>query len=128
MRKETKTTLPSLPPGNLGLPLLGEIADLIRDPQNFPKKRHEKFGSIFKTSLLGQPTIYVHGIDNCRFILNNENKYFQNNMLPSMKTLIGTSAVTTQIGDIHKNRRQLLQKIFSNQYLNSQSEAVFAKS
>lgn len=120
---ETNST-PSLPPGDFGLPFLGEISDFIRNPQNFAKKRHQKFGSIFKTSFFGQPIIYVHGIETCRFILNNENKYFVNNMPGSIKALVGAKAVTVQTGNKHKNRRQLLQKIFSNQYLDEQTKTI----
>jgi cytochrome P450 len=121
---ETQTSFP-LPPGNFGLPLLGEIDDFRRDnPQNFVEKRHQKYGSIFKTSLLWQRTIYVCGIEACRFVLNNENVYFQNNMPPNIKALIGSSAVTIQTGNKHRNRRQLLQKVFTSQYLNKQAQTI----
>ncbi|WP_036488251.1 cytochrome P450 [Myxosarcina sp. GI1] len=124
---EKRNTLPSEPPGSFGLPFLGEAIDfVVSNPQNFAKKRHQKYGSIFKTSIFGQPTIFVSGIEACRFVLSNENVYFQNDMLPNMKTLIGSSALTTQTASIHKNRKQILQKLFSRQYLNEQTETIQA--
>ncbi|MEQ8751933.1 MAG: hypothetical protein RID09_00250 [Coleofasciculus sp. G1-WW12-02] len=36
-----------LPPGHFGLPLIGETIQFFRDP-DFAKKRHQKYGSIFR--------------------------------------------------------------------------------
>lgn len=50
---QTKPTLP-IPPGTLGLPLIGETLSFLRDA-DFVKKRQEKYGSVFKTNILGSP-------------------------------------------------------------------------
>lgn len=57
-----------LPPGDFGLPLIGETLQFFRDP-DFSKKRQKKYGSIFKTKLFGRPTVVVMGAEANRFLL-----------------------------------------------------------
>jgi hypothetical protein len=47
-----KNILP-LPPGNFGLPLIGETIKFLSDP-NFVDKRRQQHGLIFKTHLIGR--------------------------------------------------------------------------
>ncbi|MFP5273263.1 cytochrome P450 [Coleofasciculus sp.] len=63
-----------LPPGHFGLPLIGETIQFFRDP-DFAKKRHQKYGSIFKTKLFGRPTVMISGSEANRFVLTHENQY-----------------------------------------------------
>lgn len=100
-----------VPPGSLGLPLIGETLSFFLDSQ-FANKRHEKYGPIFKTNILGSPTIFAKGGDVNRFILTNENKYFVNSLPPSTKALIGADSLSTQTGDKHFNRRKILYQAF----------------
>ena len=59
-----------------GLPIIGETLSFFRD-RNYAAKKHEKYGSVFKTRLLGNPTIFVKDSDANQFVLSNENEYFQ---------------------------------------------------
>jgi hypothetical protein len=52
----------SLPPGKLGLPLMGETLDFLKD-RNFATKRHQRYGDIFKTHIFGQSTIFLKGAE-----------------------------------------------------------------
>ncbi|WP_161956734.1 hypothetical protein [Gloeocapsopsis dulcis] len=45
--------LAPLPPGNFSFPVIGEMLSLLRDPQ-FAKKRHDKYGNIVRTNILGR--------------------------------------------------------------------------
>lgn len=107
---KASSSLP-LPPGNLGLPIIGETLAFLVDSQ-FAEKRHQQYGSIFKTRILGSPTIFVHGSEVNRFVLTNENKYFVNNLPTSTKTLLGSMALSVQVGTEHQNRRKLLYQAF----------------
>ncbi|KKD38260.1 cytochrome P450 [Limnoraphis robusta] len=107
---QTKPTLP-VPPGTFGLPFIGETLSFLRDA-DFVKKRQEKYGSVFKTNILGRPTIMMIGSEANRFIFTNEKKYFESNWPPSTKTLLGPAALSIQTGDIHKSRRKLLAQAF----------------
>ncbi|OZH51766.1 hypothetical protein AFK68_28810 [Hydrocoleum sp. CS-953] len=51
----TNTKLP-LPPGNFGLPLVGETISFLND-DNFAEKREKKYGKIYKSHIFGTPTM-----------------------------------------------------------------------
>jgi cytochrome P450 len=107
---QTKPTLP-LPPGTLGLPLIGETISFLRDA-DFVKKRQEKYGSVFKTNIFGRPTIMMIGSEANRFIFSNEKKYFESSWPASTRILLGSDSLSIQSGDIHKSRRKLLAQAF----------------
>lgn len=100
-----------VPPGNLGLPIVGETSSFLFDTE-FARKRHQKYGNIFKTNILGSPTIFVRGGEANHFILTNENKYFVNSLPPSAKTLLGSLSLSQQVGSEHQERRKLLYQAF----------------
>ncbi|MCU0525656.1 MAG: cytochrome P450 [Elainella sp. Prado103] len=102
---------PSLPPGNYGFPWIGETFNFFRDP-DFARKRHQQYGAIFKTRLLGKPTIFVKGVTANQFILSNENRYFAVSWPPSTTALLGDLSLALQTGEIHQNRRKLLAQAF----------------
>ena len=109
----------SLPPGSFGLPVLGEIIEFAQNAEQFSSERHALYGPIFKTKLLGQPTIFARGAAANKFILSNENKYFSSNALPSIRALLGDNSLSLQTGSLHAQRRRLLAKAFSPRALDS---------
>jgi retinoid hydroxylase len=106
----------ALPPGSLGLPLIGDTLNFLQDSQ-FAKKRHQQYGPIFKTSLFGKPTVFVRGQEATLFVLSNDNKYFAVTVPPSMKALLGPLALLLQTGANHQNRRKLLSQAFGSRAL-----------
>lgn len=114
---ETTTTLP-LPPGNLGLPIIGETISFLQDP-DFADKRQEKYGSVFKTNIFGRPTVIMVGSEANRFLFANENKYFIATWPPSTRTLLGSGSLSMQLGDVHKSRRKILSQAFQPRVLAS---------
>ena len=107
-----------LPPGDLGLPIIGETLDFFRDPQ-FAQKRHNRYGSLFKTRLLGKNTIFVKGAEATRFVLMHENQYFVVGWPPSVKALLGPLSLALQQGGIHIQRRKLMAQAFQPRALES---------
>lgn len=114
-------TATKLPPGSFGLPILGEIFSFIIDNQEFAKNRHEKYGSIFKTKLIGfdAPIVYIKGSEANKYVLTNEHKLFVSYFPGSIRNLLGDKAITQQYGDVHQNRRKLLFKAFQPRSLSS---------
>ncbi|MBE9224289.1 cytochrome P450 [Phormidium sp. LEGE 05292] len=106
---DNSRTLP-LPPGNFGLPLIGETVEFLRDP-DFIEKRQKKYGSIFKTRIFGADSIAIVGAEANRFILTN-NQYFAVSWPPSTKILLGPNSLTLQEGSQHQSRRKLLSYAF----------------
>jgi len=107
----TAANSPQLPPGNFGLPFLGETLDFFRDP-NFASKRHAEYGPLFKTRLLGKETIFVKGADATRFVLLHENDYFVVGWPPSVEKLLGPLSLALQQGGVHAQRRKLMVQAF----------------
>lgn len=107
----TATSPKSTPPGDLGLPFIGNTLGFLRDP-DFASKRHRKYGSIFKAQILGQPTIFLKGAEANTFVLTHENKYFQVEWPSSVKNLLGPLSLALQTGHVHLQRRKLMAQAF----------------
>ncbi|MEL6555807.1 MAG: cytochrome P450 [Cyanobacteria bacterium J06621_11] len=113
----------SLPPGQMGLPLIGDTLGFFRDP-NYADKKHKKYGNVFKTRLLGTPTIFVRGAEANQFVLSNENEYFQVSWPPSTQALLGDLSLALQTGHEHKDRRKLLAQAFMPRALSGYIEDI----
>jgi retinoid hydroxylase len=114
----SSTKILPLPPGKLGLPLLGETIDFLRD-KNFSKKRQDLYGNLYTTHLFGRPTVVVIGADANRFLLTNENTYFTSTWPKSTKELLGAASLSIQKGGEHLQRRKLLSQAFQPRALTS---------
>ncbi|XQQ06378.1 MAG: cytochrome P450 [Leptolyngbya sp. IPPAS B-1204] len=112
-----------LPPGDDGLPFIGETLSFFGDPA-FAQKKHQKYGDLFRTRLLGQPTVFVRGIEANRYVLINENRHFVVSWPPSTKALLGDLSLALQTGDIHQNRRKLLAQAFMPRALAGYVETI----
>lgn len=100
-----------LPPGKFGLPVIGETLGFLQDP-DFANKRQQKYGTIFKTRLFGNPTVFMIGFEANRFLLTNENNYFSIAWPDSTRILLGPASLAIQTGSIHQKRRKLLAQAF----------------
>ncbi|XP_062092506.1 3beta,22alpha-dihydroxysteroid 3-dehydrogenase [Humulus lupulus] len=101
-----------LPPGNLGLPLIGETLQLIsayktENPEPFIDERVKKFGSIFTTHVFGEPTVFSAEPETNRFILQNEGKLFECSYPSSISNLLGKHSLLLMKGSLHKRMHSL---------------------
>lgn len=117
MTTTTEKPLPT-PPGNLGLPIIGETLSFLFDP-NFQKKRLEKYGKTFKTHIFGSPTIVMVGDLANTFLFKNENKYVRATWPKSTRVLLGPASLAVQEGSFHASRRKLLYQAFQPRALES---------
>jgi retinoid hydroxylase len=113
----------TIPPGSLGLPGIGETIAFLSQ-KDFAIRRHERYGSVFKTNILGATTVLIQGADGNRFILENENNYFEITWPPSVRKLLGESSLPTQTGHQHINRRKILAQAFQPRALSSYTDAM----
>lgn len=106
-----QTTHP-LPPGSMGLPIIGETLNFLLDP-NFASKRREKYGATFKTQILGRPTVIMSGPDANRFILQTHFDHFswRDGWPKNFQELLGES-LFLQEGEEHRRNRKLLMPAF----------------
>ncbi|MBW4575366.1 MAG: cytochrome P450 [Aphanothece sp. CMT-3BRIN-NPC111] len=113
---EPARSLP-LPPGSFGLPVIGETIAFLRDPQ-FVQRRQKKYGSIFKTNILGRPTVIMLGAEANRFMLSSEMHRFswREGWPDTFKELLGGS-LFVQEGAEHQRNRKLLMPAFHGKAL-----------
>ncbi|MBA0571430.1 hypothetical protein Golob_005005, partial [Gossypium lobatum] len=101
-----------LPPGNLGLPLVGETLQLIaayktENPEPFIDERVRRYGSIFTTHVFGEPTVFSSEPETNRFILQNEGKLFECSYPGSISNLLGKHSLLLMKGSLHKKMHSL---------------------
>ncbi|RMF22467.1 MAG: cytochrome P450 [Cyanobacteria bacterium J083] len=101
-----------LPPGRFGLPFLGETLGFIFDP-NFAQKRQRKYGEIFKTKILGRPTVVMTGAEANKFLLASHMDHFswRDGWPANFRELLGES-LFLQEGEEHRRNRKLLMPAF----------------
>lgn len=106
-----------LPPGSFGLPLIGETISFLRDP-DFVPKRQKKYGRIFKTHILGRPTVVMTGAEANRFVLSSDMHRFswREGWPDTFKELLGES-LFLQEGAEHQRNRKLLMPAFHGKAL-----------
>jgi cytochrome P450 len=116
MSENQPSTLP-LPPGKSGLPWIGETISFLTDP-DFAAKRRQQYGSIFRTHIIGRPTVVMSGAAANKFILStNFDKFSWRDGLPdNFKELLGES-LFLQEGAEHQRNRKLLMPAFHGKAL-----------
>ncbi|KAM6956415.1 cytochrome P450 26C1 [Aplochiton taeniatus] len=112
LTRDKKNKLP-LPNGSMGWPLVGETFHWLFQGSNFHISRREKHGNVFKTHLLGKPLIRVTGSENIRKILLGEHNLVCTQWPQSTRIILGPNTLVNSIGDLHKNKRKILAKVFS---------------
>ncbi|MEM9487473.1 MAG: cytochrome P450 [Cyanobacteria bacterium P01_F01_bin.116] len=119
---EPKT--PPHPPGSLGLPFLGESLNFLFDPQ-FADKRQAQYGNIFKTHILGRPTVVMMGPEANRFILSSHMEHFswREGWPGTFRELLGES-LFLQEGEQHRRNRKLLMPAFHGKALESYFDTI----
>jgi retinoid hydroxylase len=110
------STLP-LPPGKSGLPWIGESIAFLTDP-DFAAKRRQQYGAIFRTHIIGRPTVVMSGAAANKFILSTHfDKFSWRDGWPdNFKELLGAS-LFLQEGAEHQRNRRLLMPAFHGKAL-----------
>ncbi|KAF8412314.1 hypothetical protein HHK36_000275 [Tetracentron sinense] len=111
-----------LPPGSMGLPILGETLQFFSsntssDVPPFIKKRMEKYGSLFRTSLVGWPVVVSTDSELNRFIIQQEGKLFQSWYMDSFDDIVGRQNVLSVHGVLHKYLKNLIMNLFGPESL-----------
>uniref|UniRef100_A0A2P2MC92 Cytochrome P450 90A1 n=2 Tax=Rhizophora mucronata TaxID=61149 RepID=A0A2P2MC92_RHIMU len=101
-----------IPPGNFGFPLVGETLQLIsayksENPEPFIDERVRRFGPIFTSHVLGEPTVFSADPETNRFILQNEGKLFACDYPSSISNLLGKHSLLLMKGNLHKRMHSL---------------------
>ncbi|XP_028765883.1 abscisic acid 8'-hydroxylase 4 [Neltuma alba] len=111
--KKPKGT-PTLPPGSMGWPYIGETPQLYsEDPNVFFALKQKRYGAIFKTHVLGCPSVMLASPEAARFVLVTHAHLFKPTYPKSKEMLIGPSALFFYQEDYHARIRRLVQTSLS---------------
>jgi cytochrome P450 len=107
-----------LPPGNLGLPFIGEPPRILSN--DYLLSQYKKYGSVFKTRVLGRNIAVFMGAEANRFVLQNGMKYFawRDGWPPTFVEMLGES-LFVQDGEEHRSKRRLIMPAFHRQALHN---------
>ncbi|MBA0808152.1 hypothetical protein Gohar_023911, partial [Gossypium harknessii] len=103
-----------LPPGSMGWPYIGETLQLYsRDPNVFFASKQRRYGEIFKTHILGCPSVMLASPEAARFVLVTQAHLFKPTYPHSKERLVGPAALFFHQGDYHTRLRKLVQASLS---------------
>ncbi|KAJ7013032.1 hypothetical protein NC653_002915 [Populus alba x Populus x berolinensis] len=114
-----------LPPGSMGLPVIGETIQLLIPSYNsidihpFIRKRIQRYGPIFRTNLVGRPIIVTADPEVNKYIFSQEGNLVEMWYLDSFAKLFafeGESKVTA-IGRVHRYLRGITLNHFGGESL-----------
>ncbi|EEF33222.1 cytochrome P450, putative [Ricinus communis] len=111
-----------LPPGSMGFPIIGETIQFFIPHRNldvppFIRKRTEKYGSLFKTSIVGCKIIVSADAEVNHLIFQQEGKSFISWYMDSFTDILGKDNILFLQGFIHKHLRNLILNFVGSQSL-----------
>ncbi|WAR21445.1 CP26A-like protein [Mya arenaria] len=113
-----------LPPGTMGYPVVGETIAFLKKGSQFYKEKMEQYGHVYKTHLLGRPTIRAMGADNVKKILMGENTLVTSHWPTSVRLLLGSGSISQSSGHVHKVRRKHMMHAFSRCTLDDMTNVI----
>jgi cytochrome P450 len=104
-----------LPPGSNGLPLLGETLAFASNPFAFIHQRRTRHGDVFRTSILGSPTVFLAGPRHVATWLDPTKVQREGAMPANLLALFGghRDIVPLLDGEAHAQRKRSLLAAFS---------------
>ncbi|XP_011072203.1 cytochrome P450 87A3 [Sesamum indicum] len=111
-----------LPPGSMGCPFLGETLQFFAPSNSFDilpfvKKRIQRYGPIFKTSLVGRQVIVSTDADLNYFIFQQEGQLFQSWYPDSFTEIFGRQNVGSVHGFMYKYLKNMVLNLFGPESL-----------
>ncbi|KAF8048683.1 hypothetical protein N665_2436s0001 [Sinapis alba] len=104
----------NLPPGAMGWPIFGETTEFLKQGPDFMRNQRLRYGSFFKSHLLGCPTLVSMDTEINRYILKNESKGLVPGYPQSMLDILGTCNMAAVHGSSHRLMRGSLLSLISS--------------
>ncbi|CAN0900765.1 Ent-kaurenoic acid oxidase 2 [Linum grandiflorum] len=104
-----------LPPGHMGLPFIGELISFLwyfkflRRPDDFINSKRNKYGDgvgLYRTYLLGQPSIIACSAESSRFVLQSDDAFCLQRW--PTNDLVGHHSLSAALGPSHKRLRNFV--------------------
>jgi cytochrome P450 len=107
-----------LPPGNSGLPFIGELPALQRDPFGFVEQRAATHGAVFRTKILGRDTAVLNGPEGAGVFADGEQVQRAGGMPGFVERLFGGPGVLPLLdGEEHRARKRFVMTAFTPEAL-----------
>ncbi|KAL6894532.1 hypothetical protein ACP4OV_008630 [Aristida adscensionis] len=108
---------PGLPPGSRGLPLLGETLEFFTASPTvellpFLKRRLDRYGPIFRTSLVGEEMVVSLEAAFSARVLQQEERAFQIWYPSPFMRVFGADNIITTLGPLQRRIRALVLRLF----------------
>ncbi|XP_021749363.1 cytochrome P450 87A3-like [Chenopodium quinoa] len=121
-RKKSSTYSGELPPGSMGLPFLGETRQYFTpyssfDIPPFVKQRVLRYGSIFKTSLVGTPLIISADAELNHIIFQQEGQAFESWYPTTFTQIFGPENLSTLKDIMYKYLKNMVLSLFGPESL-----------
>ncbi|MFS8015414.1 putative taxadiene 5-alpha-hydroxylase [Helianthus anomalus] len=102
-----------LPPGSLGLPVIGQSLGLLRafkadKVEKWFQERITNHGHVWKASLFGYPTVVLHGPAANKFVYTCDGNLLASSQPPSLTRIIGCKNLMELSANDHKRVRAAL--------------------
>nr|BAG12743.1 ABA 8-oxidase [Lactuca sativa] len=105
-----------LPPGTLGWPYIGETFQLYsQNPNVFFASKVKKYGSIFKTHVLGCRCVMISSPAAAKLVLVTKSHLFKPTFPASKERMLGKQAIFFHQGDYHSKLRRLVLRAFTHE-------------
>jgi len=108
-------------PEEIGMPVLGSLIALKKNPYGFIKEQQAKHGNVFKTTLLGKDVVFLVG-NEAMNAMNNEENVTRGKPLHKQVDVLasgGTNLCMFMDGDNHKTRKALLYTLVTEEAMNT---------
>jgi len=104
---------PPLPPGNDGLPLVGETLSFAKNPFRFIEERFAVHGRIFRSNVLGRKAVVVAGPEAAGHFIDPNVVMREGAMPPHVQEIFGGRSLPLLDGEVHSTRKKLVNQAFN---------------
>lgn len=99
----TKSQTKNVPKGSLGYPLIGETLSFLKAQRKdkgseWLEERVSKYGSVFKTSLMGSPTVFIIGQPGNKFVLGSSDDVLSAKKPFTLQKILGKQSLVELSG------------------------------
>ncbi|KAF6154039.1 hypothetical protein GIB67_043054 [Kingdonia uniflora] len=101
-------------PGNMGWPIIGESFSFVSEfsspsgVYSFISRRQQRYGKVFKSSILGRFTIFMTGRDASKILLTGKDGVVTLNLSAAGQQVLGSTSLLQTVGEPHKRLRRLI--------------------
>ncbi|CAI8584674.1 unnamed protein product [Vicia faba] len=99
----SKSQTKNVPKGSLGYPIIGETLGFLRAQRQdkgyeWMQERVSKYGSVFKTSLMGSPTVFIIGQQGNKFVLGSSDDVISSKKPITLQKILGKQSIIELVG------------------------------